>query len=354
MAFSETAGNATTDVFGRRPGNPMSAMQRRLRDGRKDLHGSVPHSVAEPSSARQLTPSLFHNDWWLRAASKGKWEQVECQRDGITVATMPFVRHTMLGMRRLRMPPYTRTLGPAFNLPPSKPFQRAHTVRKIVADLLTKLPPHDHFQMTLDPDDEAAFAFSIAGCAVDAPFTFRFPSSIQPEQALADCDPKTRNLIRSAEKRLRVVRDHALGRFITLSLREKPRGENIHDFALLETIFTACLSHGAGIVLTAVDQHDRDVASSVLVWDERIMYLWLTSRDPEHSTSGGGAFLLWESIKMASSLGRTFDLDGYSSAASAKFLASFGRPPSMRPRVIKASVRYRMAELVREAGVHRP
>ena len=331
----------------------MSTMQQVLPNEIKDLNDPVHSSVAKPTFSRQLAPSLFHNEWWLRAASKGTWEQVECQRDGITVATMPFVRHTMLGMRRLRMPPYTRTLGPAFNLPSSKPFQRAHTVRKIVADLLAKLPPHDHFQMTLDPDDEAAFAFSIAGCAVDAPFTFRFPSSIQPEQALADCDPKTRNLIRSAVKRLHVERNHALDRFITLSLREKPHRENIHDFALLETIFSACLNHGAGIVLTAVDQHDRDVASSVLVWDERIMYLWLTSRDPELSTSGGGAFLLWESIKMASGLGRTFDLDGYSSAASAKFLASFGRPPSMRPRVVKASVRYRMAELVREAGSNR-
>ncbi len=331
----------------------MSAMQQKLPDELKGLLDPVPRLASTTNAARPSPPSLFHNDWWLKAASKGKWEQVECRRDGVILATMPFVRHTMLGMRRLRMPPYTRTLGPAFNLPPSKPFQRAQTVRKLVADLLAKLPPHDHFQMTLDPDSEAPFAFSIAGCSVDAPFTFRFPSSTQPEQALSDCDQKTRNLIRTAEKRLRVVSDNSLDRFITLSLREKPRSDNIHDFPLLEAIFSSCLNHGSGVVLTAVDQQDRDVASSVLVWDERIMYLWLTSRDPELSTSGGGAFLLWESIKMASGLGRTFDLDGYSSAASAKFLASFGRPPSIRPRVVKASVRYRMAELVREVGVNR-
>src|SRR3569832_1724176 len=96
-----------------------------------------------PQETPLVPRDVFSEEWWLEAASGGAWEQVEVGDRCGAHAILPFMRERRYGAVRLSMPPYTRTLGPIFSLPPCKPVTRLDSMRSLAADLLDRLPRFD-------------------------------------------------------------------------------------------------------------------------------------------------------------------------------------------------------------------
>jgi hypothetical protein len=48
-----------------------------------------------------LTPTIFHEPWWLEAASGGQYEEVTVSSGGRTVGRLPFVRRKSLRFTHL-------------------------------------------------------------------------------------------------------------------------------------------------------------------------------------------------------------------------------------------------------------
>jgi len=282
-------------------------------------------------------PSLFQEDWWLDASSGGRFDKIEITWDGLKVASLPYMRKERLGYRSLVMPPYTRTLGPLLSLPSAKPARHAANLRRVVAELQAKLPKCQQFFQRLDPDDETPLAFSLAGFQLLHDFTFR----IEPDQHLDDAfnniDGRTRRLIRASAERLRLDMHNDLGRFEALSQKDKLGNDNGHDFACITRIFESCLARNRTVVLTAVNENNKDEACVILIWSSSTLYYWLPARDRALSNGGSNAYLLWEAVRFAHERGLTFDFDGFGSAESAKFLLQFGVRPLPRIAVLQAS-----------------
>jgi hypothetical protein len=299
--------------------------------------------------AREAEAPVFRSSWWLEAAGAGRCETVEVLWDGKRVGALTFMMSHRLGMKLLRMPPYTRTLDPFIAPPASKPYQRVANIRRIVRGLADALPRHDHFEIALDPDCDPAvpFAFDYAGFTVSHAFTFRSA----PEDTLpgiwAGMDKKTRNLIRSAGNRCTVVETTDFDRFEHLSRHEQRPERTTHDYGLLRRLHAQADARQQAAVLFAT-QDGRDAASVILLWDHAVMYYWTSARDRQCG-GGSSALLLWHALGMAKARGLILDMDGYCAAASAHFLASFGAPPIVRPVVARSSRRYRAARLMREA-----
>ena len=289
-------------------------------------------AAAEPSSG-----TLFQEDWWLEQASGGRMEQVEVRWDGKVVGRLPFVRHKSKGMTRLLMPAFTRTLGPTFDLPPSGPVRRRENICRVVSELVANLPPHDRFHQYLDPGDESALAFSLAHCTVGQHFTFRVDAAQDQEQLWNIMDRNTRRNIRAAAKQHHVIQHADIERFIGLSLVDRPEGKNHNDFAAVRRLFAACRARQQATILSVLNANDRDVASAVLVWDARALYFWVVARDRAIGGPGANSVLLWEAVKVAQSMGKTFDADSYATANSARFIMTFALHPVVRPSIIHLS-----------------
>ena len=75
-------------------------------------YDGAPTIAVVPDRFRLDGATLFHEDWWLNAATGRRWDIVTVERDGVVVASMPFVLRNRFALRFLTMPPYTRTLGP--------------------------------------------------------------------------------------------------------------------------------------------------------------------------------------------------------------------------------------------------
>src|SRR5208283_4795153 len=153
---------------------------------------------------------------------------------------------------------------------PSKSSTRLMNIRRLIEDLIHRLPPHDRFLQTLPPLSESAFAFSVAGYALEPNYTFRVGQNVSIADLWTEMDQKTRNSIRAAQRKWSVSYHYDFDRFHKLSLTNHPG--NLNDFDVLGRIFSACVARGRAVVLAAEDQNGQDAASAILVWGAETAY----------------------------------------------------------------------------------
>jgi hypothetical protein len=253
---------------------------------------------------------------------------------------LSFIRkERFFGVRSLVMPPYTRTLGPVLNLPPSTPTRRCANLRRIAAEIMLLLPRHDHFSLRLDCDDETAFAFALAGCSIGQQFTFRVPASADLAKLMESTDRSTARLIRAAHRRLKLHEHVDFDRFVDVAYRDHPAEQNSHDFQALRRLFSACTDRQQATILGLTDAQGHDIASVLLVWGRGILYYLVPHRNRERSGGDANALLLWSAMEFALDRGLIFDVDGYHSVGTASFLSSFGFPRHTRHVVNHCSLR---------------
>lgn len=287
--------------------------------------------------------SIFQQAWWVEAAAGETLERAEVVWGGQVVASLPFIRERRYGFTLLDMPPYTRTLGPILTLPMSKPARRLRNTHDAIRELIQALPKHDRYQMTLGPDDLTAFSLALSGCSLGQNFTFRMPAVWDREQHWSEMDQKTRNLIRSASKELEVRREGEFESLLELSERERGDADR-SDTRTLARLAAAAAARRHMVTLTAHQEGGRLVAAAALIWDQRVLYFWQSSRDATVPRSGANSLLVWEAMQVAREKGLIFDVDGYHSLPAARFVSRFGMETKVRTSVLHLSKRGRMMQ----------
>lgn len=282
---------------------------------------------------------IFHQDWWLSTASRKTFSSIDIEMGGKIVSRFPFVQKKVLGSPIIRMPKYTRTLGPYLTLPPSKTFRYEQNIRHVVERTVASFPKHHGVHFFLDPDNDSAFAFRLAGYRVVQDFTFRILPEKSLETVWQDCDQKTRNLIRTADKKLSVQQSGSAEAFIALAKREQPHSH--HDYPLLKALFDEAHKRDQAIALYAYDQDDL-VSAALLIWDGRTLYYWQSVRSRRSRVPGMNMLLIWKAIEYAKERNLIFDFDGFGSVRTAKMLASFGQKPVTRSEIRFGTPVYKM------------
>jgi hypothetical protein len=275
---------------------------------------------------------LFARSWWLDAAAPGAWERVEVHWNQQLVGSLSFCRRRRFGLRVIEMPPYTRSLGPVLTLPPAKPARTMQNVYKVVQQLVERLPPHDRFEACLEPNSQATLAFALLNFGVAHTFTFRTSLAASKTSVLDGMHQKTRNTVTNASRRFHVTQSNDFSRFLAVHRLERLGGSRL-DEATVSRLFAAAAAHGAATLLLATDHEGNDAAASAVIWDETTLYYWLSTRAPE--ASGANSLLIVKAIELSAELSKEFDLDGYASVNSGKFLARFGLSPVVRPYINK-------------------
>lgn len=303
---------------------------------------------ASPGASASTVP-LFQEDWWLDAATSGRWSRAEVARDGIVIASLPFTLRRHGGLRYVGLPPYTRTVAPQLRAFPGKPVTQLGRTIKIVGELMARLPVYDRLELTLDPDTHLTFPFVSLGYLVTHHFTFVARAGASEDVLWHGLEQKTRNLVATAATRFALSVDGDLDRFLRLSRADHGVGaRNRHDFAAIARLFEACAKRQQCAVLSAGDEHG-DVAAAVVVWDRAKAYYWVSARDHRRAGAGGASLLFWQGVRLALSRGLAFDADSFANIESALFLSRFGLTPVVRPIVSRGSRAWRIAFLIRTA-----
>ncbi|MXV36192.1 MULTISPECIES: GNAT family N-acetyltransferase [unclassified Saccharibacter] len=287
--------------------------------------------------------SIFHQDWWLECSTGRKISYINVEMGGRVVAVLPFLRKSRFGFSVIKMPKYTRTLGPYFDLPASKTFRRQQNIRHVVDEFVSRLPKTHGIRFFIDPENESAFAFKLAGFKIYQDFTFRVPRHKPLDEVWRDCDQKTRNLIRTAQKKLTIRYEGTVEAFIALSRREVRH--NTHDFSLLRKLFAEAYKRGQAIALYAYDGGNL-VSAALLIWDDNVLYYWQSVRSVESRVAGKNMLLIWKAIEIAKKRNLIFDFDGFGSVKSAVMLASFGQKPVPQPEIVRETFIYKVERVI--------
>lgn len=279
-----------------------------------------------------LPASIFDEHWWFDAACPNAWDIREIRRDNRLVASFAFHYFKKLGFRYINMPRPTRTLTPHIFPQGAKPVSRLQNQVSILSELLAALPSYDRFELCLPPETDLVLPFTMCGFTNTATYTFRF---IEGRDALADMEQKTRNIVLAAQKRFQIEKHTDIDRYIRLSMRaHKGDGEaDKSDYPAIARLLEACIKRDRAVILSAVNEAQNDVASAALIWDDRVLYYWMSARETSSSGNGANSLLIWKAHELARVMNRTFDLDGFRTPQSGMFLAKFGFAPVVRPYI---------------------
>src|SRR5208337_2531123 len=167
-----------------------------------------PNCDAPATLPRPLKPgafSIYHEDWFLDAATDGRWGEARVTEAGRLVGRMPYALATCAGFRVSRMPSLIRTLGPEIPALPGKPATALRRRLGITHALIDQLPPVADFQQVFDPRITDVIAFAQRGFAANVAYAFWIEGGRTEEDLLKGMMAEPRRHVRKAARQLSVV-----------------------------------------------------------------------------------------------------------------------------------------------------
>ena len=309
-----------------------SKLSRRAHAGCADSSGETTDSKrthAKGELASGLSErSIFHEPWWLEAATNGAWKVAEVKHGNTVIGEMPYTLSKKALWQISTLPPLTRTLGPVIRPHQSVASEREWSQRLGIArDLITQLPRCALFHQLMDPrvSEAEALAFRLEGFSVTVAFTLIADGWTDEATAFSALKGTTRTAVRRAQECLTVRSIDSAKEFLdfynaNLAARKL---ENVYGAATMDRLLHEVMKREAGTLIGAFDAKGALVAGSAMLWDTRAAYYFLTARRPD-AHSGAVSLMLWSAMRIAGERGLIFDFDGVSTPGILKFLGGFG------------------------------
>ena len=291
----------------------------------------------------RLAPTLFHQTWWLEAVTGGAYGIATCEQGGKVVGKFPyFVKSGPAGIKLCGMPPMTHFLGPGIDDGSGAACNRILRRAQITRDLLGQLPQSSGYWHKLHRETPETLAYLEQGFQTAVQFTFEVKPA-EPAILWRKMRDKTRNVIRRAEERHRVIDISDIDLFARMYLEnlKSRRERSYYDASLIRRVCQATMERGHGRVIAA-EHPDGNIAAAIFyVWDTQAAYYMLSTRSSE-AGNGAVSLLLWEAMKDIAARNLIFDFEGVITSGSALFFTGFGGEITPRYVVSKFTARHKL------------
>ncbi len=315
------------------PGQGMA-----LRPGVKSIAASSPGPIHDP-----LAPTVFHQPWWLNAATGGDYAEAVVTQGGRRVGWFPYVLSTILaGQKLCGMPQLTHFLGPAIEEGRGAACNRVLRRAQITRELLAQIPRTGGFWQVMHRGTADTLVYQELGFDIGVQFTFEVAPG-KPDVLWGNMRDKARNVIRRAEEQHSVCELDASA-FGAVYNDNLARGGTASRYspALLERVCQAAISRGQGRIIAAENAAGQIAAAIFYVWDAEAAYYLLSTRRPD-SGNGAVSLLLWQAMQDVAARGVIFDFEGVVTSGSALFFTGFGGVIKPRYVVSRFSFAHRVA-----------
>jgi hypothetical protein len=296
---------------------------------------------------------LFSQAWWLDAVAGENWNVCLVEKGGQVLASMPYVLSTRFGMKKLSKPALTQTLGPWIRHSSAKYAKQLSRDKELMGALIDQLPPYQSFMQTWHFSYRNWLPFYWKGFQQTTRYTYRIESLSCHDTIWSGFQDNIRREIRKAEGReqLRIRTDRSVEDFYNLNKMVFERqGEAVpYSLDFILKLDSAAEARQSRKIIIAEDPAGRQHAGVYLVWDKDTCYYLMGGGDPELRNSGATSLCMWEAIKHASQVSRSFDFEGSMIEPVERFFRSFGAiqtPYSMLTH--EPSKRFRLLKLLRE------
>jgi lipid II:glycine glycyltransferase (peptidoglycan interpeptide bridge formation enzyme) len=254
---------------------------------------------------------LFSQSWWLDIVSgNSDWELAMVANGKQVIAAFPYMR---VGKSILN-PILTSTSHLYFEYDPNQKYSaRIGFELKQIQKLIDDLPDFDYFEVKFHPNLTNHLPFYWMGFEQSTRFTYIIPDTSDPDNLFSSFESKARNEIRKAEKRGVRISDKYTAEdfFRLLSMTfERQNLEPPYTFEVIKEIIETAAERNCGKMFFAEDDDQKLHSGIFIIWDEDTVYYLLSGSDPNLRSSGSLSLLVWESIKIASAMEKSFDFEG--------------------------------------------
>jgi lipid II:glycine glycyltransferase (peptidoglycan interpeptide bridge formation enzyme) len=294
--------------------------------------------------------SVFEQPWWLDIVANGKWHEVIVEENGKVVARMPYVFYKKWWGRTIEMPRLTQTSGPWIKECEIKRGNENLSYQKeLIFKLLEQIPKCKYFKIRIDSARTYVMPFIWKGYSVKSLFSYRIQDLSNVDKIYENFNRTVKKNIKSAEKKVMINENVDVN--ILLNLLEKTfNAQGRHSPIskdLIRDVVSISEKNNSGKMFTAIDDKGNVHACSYFVFDKNVFYYLISGSDKKFRSSGAQTLILWEAIKYASTVSRTFDFEGSMIEGIEKFFRQFGGTPVCYYEVKKIPIIFEICDMLK-------
>lgn len=274
------------------------------------------------------TIPVFCQAWWLDATAKDTWDVAIVEKGGSIFAALPYVTRKKAGFEIITQPPLTQFLGPWIRPDNAKYSKRLSNEKELLQNLFSQLPEFTAYKQNWSPSITNWLPLYWLNYHQTTRYTYRLEDLSNIEEIWKNLDAKTRNTVRKAENKENLVikANPTIDEFLALNKKVFSR-QNLrlpYDENLVYSIDMAANERNCRKIFIAIDPSGKHHAAVYLIWDTNSAYYLMAGSDPDLRNSGASSFCLWEAIKFASTVSRSFDFEGSMIEPVERSFRSFG------------------------------
>jgi hypothetical protein len=277
----------------------------------------MPIETPGPSERAELETFLasapfYYQPWWLEVVSPGNWDYAVVRRSHEIAAVLPFVKQACgFGQVALGMPQMTQTLGPWLRLSETEYSMQLAEQTELMAALIDALPQHSCFRQNFHYTITNWLPFHWKGFTQTTGYTYVLQDLNDLDAIWNGFDPDVRWNVGKAQKQAAVVDDLDIETFNEVRVKSFVRqGMNsVWPLEFIARVDEACRLHNAGKKFFAVGADKRIHAVAYIIYSPYAAYYVLGGGDPALRDSGANFLLIWEAIRFARGVAKTFDFE---------------------------------------------
>ncbi len=241
---------------------------------------------------------LFMQPWYLDLVCEGgAWDAALVQKDGKTVAVLPYFLKQKLAWKYVTMPQLCKQMGP-FLLPE---YRNLKWEMRLYQALIEQLPADlAAFEQNFNYTVSNWLPFYWKGFKQTTLYSYVLPLEDSEELIFNQIEKNYRQKIRAAANKIQLRHDlplQELHRMLGLSFERQQLGNPI-GLGFLQRLYTALEQQGCCKLFFATDlQTGQTHSAALLVWDKTSAYYLMSGDDPALRTSGAAVLLKWKAIQ---------------------------------------------------------
>ncbi|QVL51279.1 MAG: GNAT family N-acetyltransferase [Thiocapsa sp.] len=272
---------------------------------------------------------IFSRDWWLDAvAGADHWNVALVEQGDRIDAALPYVIIKYQGFILLAHPPLTQTLGPWLRESDAKYTKRLSQEKDLLEALIAGLPNFHYFSQNWHHARTNWLPFYWQGFSQTTRYTYRLLDISDEHLLWNGLQANIRTDIRKARDRFRLtIRTGVdIDDFLSLNLQvfQRQRKSLPYSKDLVRRLDRACHERNARRIFIAEDEAGRYHAGVYLIWDQNSAYYLMGGGDPALRNSGATSLCMWEAIRFAATVTKSFDFEGSMIEPVERFFRAFG------------------------------
>jgi hypothetical protein len=298
-----------------------------------------------PNKISECVNSIFEQPWWLDIVAPNQWIELLVKEGDVIKARWPIVKKWY----GIGMPILTQSLGFWISEDKLDADIYYNEQKRITNLLLEQLPRNRNIKIRLSPNVQYFLPIYWKSYKITPLVIYRINDISDVTSIYNRFNRIVKGNIRSASKKCTVKEIDDIG--ILIMLMEKTFGIQRRKFPiskdLIINIYNECTKYKAGKLLYALDPQGFVHSGALLVYDKNVCYALMGGTDPKYRSSGVFSLVLWESIKFASTVSKSFDFQGSMIEGVENFLRQFGGKPIVYYQIRKQNILLELFELLK-------